>query len=372
MKKLGFGLMRLPLTDPDNGASINMPEFERMIDAFIANGYTYFDTAWMYHDGFSEKAVKTALMQRHPRESFTLTTKLHGGYVKSFEDRDRIFNEQLNKTGAEYFDYYLLHAIGRDMYENKYLKFDCFNWLREKKRMGLVKHIGFSFHDSAAVLDRILTEQPDMEFVQLQLNFLDWESEGVQSRLCYEVACKHGVPVIVMEPVKGGILANLPHTAADILKQKDEKSSPAAWALRFAGGLDNVYMVLSGMSNMQQLEENMALFDELKPLNDEEKATLERVVSLMTHSDAISCTACSYCTDGCPKNIAIPKYFSLYNTDLLEREGREWSAQESYYENLAHNFGKADDCIECGQCESVCPQHLPITDLLKKVAKHFG
>lgn len=370
MKKLGFGLMRLPLTDPNDPSTIDTKQLENMVDTFIEKGFTYFDTAWMYHNGKSENAVKTALVDRHPRESFTLATKLHGGYVNSFEDRDRIFNTQLEKTGAEYFDYYLLHALCVELYE-KYQKYDCFEWLREKKRQGIVKKIGFSFHDTAELLDRVLTEQPGMDFVQLQINYLDWESDGIQSRLCCEVAQKHGVPVIVMEPVKGGTLAQVPQSVENLFKSANAAASIPSWALRFAGSPDNVFMVLSGMSNMEQLLDNIKTFDDFKPLDAEEHRLIKRAVTLLTHTGAIPCTSCSYCTEGCPMNIPIPRYFSLYNADLQEIEGKAWRPQPEYYYNLTLNFGKASDCIACGQCEGACPQHLPIIEHLKSVAEYF-
>ena len=369
-KKLGFGLMRLPLTDPEDKASIDMEQLKDMVDTFLEQGYTYFDTAWMYCGFGSERAIKEALVQRHPRDRYTLTTKLHVAYVESEADRDRIFNEQLEKTGAGYFDYYLIHSITADNYE-KYKQFDCFNWVQEKKRLGLVKRVGFSFHATADVLERVLTEHPEMEFVQLQLNYLDWESDAIQSRRCYEVARKHGKPIIVMEPVKGGTLAQLPADAEAALKALHPDRSAAAWALRYVAGLEGVSMVLSGMSNRAQLLDNMATFDDLAPLNDTELAALRRTVAVLNKSSAIPCTACAYCVDGCPMNIPIPQYFSLYNADLQEVKGKDWLPQEAYYDGLTEEYGKASACIGCGQCEQVCPQHLPVIDGLKRVAAHF-
>ncbi len=371
MKKLGFGLMRLPLTDKEDPTSIDVPQVCQMVDTFLERGFTYFDTAWMYHGHASEKAIKKALVERHPRDSFLLTTKLHAGYVESEDDRDRIFNTQLDNTGVSYFDYYLLHSINAENY-GKYEQFDCFNWIAEKKRQGLIKHMGFSFHDNAAMLDKVLTQHPEMEFVQLQINYLDWEHESIQSRLCYETAIRHGKQVIVMEPVKGGTLANLPPAAQADLKAIHPDWSVASWAVRFVAGLPGVMMVLSGMSNIKQLEDNTGYMADIVPLTEEEQAALKRVVAVMNKSAAIPCTGCEYCMGGCPMNIPIPRYFSLYNADMQEVEGKGWLPQEAYYESLTLQFGKAGDCIACGQCEGICPQHLDIIDGLKKVAGHFG
>ena len=369
MKKLGFGLMRLPLLDANDTTSIDIEQMKEMVDLFLARGFTYFDTAWMYCGHNSENATGEALVKRHPRDSFTLADKLHAGFIKTKEDRDRIWDEQRRKTGVEFFDYYLIHDVNVKHYEI-YQSLDCFNWLREKKKQGLVKQIGFSFHDSAEMLEKVLSEQPDMDFVQLQINYLDWDSEGVQSRKCYEVARRHGLPVIVMEPVKGGTLANLPDPAANLLRSCHPDWSIPSWAIRFAASLDGVMMVLSGMSNMAQLTDNTDYMADFTPLDEKEQALITRVVGILNGSSAIPCTGCAYCVEGCPKKIAIPQYFSLYNNDLKEvADG--WTPQFAYYETLSESFGKASDCIACGQCESACPQHLPIIEHLKTVAGHF-
>lgn len=369
-KKLGFGLMRLPLTDPNDGASVDVELLKTMVDAFLEKGFTYFDTAWMYCGFQSECAIREALVKRHPRDSYTLADKLHAGFLKTKEDRERIFQEQLRKTGVDYFDYYLLHDVGTDHYKT-YQELDCFRWLEEKKAQGLARHIGFSYHDNAELLDRVLIEHPEVEFVQLQLNYLDWDSEGVQSRKCYETAVKHGKPVIVMEPVKGGTLARVPESVEKMFREARPEMSIPSWAIRFAASLEHVMVVLSGMSNMEQLLDNTDYMADFQPLSAQEQALVKKAVDAINSTIAIPCTGCSYCTEGCPQHIAIPKYFSLYNADLQEIKEKSWRPQGEYYTRLTMNFGKASDCLECGQCEQVCPQHLPIIRHLKDVAARF-
>lgn len=372
-KKLGFGLMRLPLLDANDATSIDIEQTKKMVDTFLERGFTYFDTAWMYCGFQSERAIKEALVDRYPRDSYTLATKLHADFVNSMEDRDKVFQEQLEKTGVDYFDYYLLHDLGSDRYE-KCIEYDMFQWIQDKKEQGVVKHIGFSFHDHAELLDRILTEHPEMEFVQLQINYLDWDSEAIQSRKCYEVAVKHQKPVIVMEPVKGGTLANVPKDVEAMFKQERPEMSVPSWAIRFAASLDQVKMVLSGMSNMEQLLDNTSYMMNLEVLSQKEADTVDKAVEMIQSSIAIPCTGCAYCVDGCPMNIAIPKYFSLYNAEKQEREQKgedAWTPQETYYQRMTSSFGKASECVECGQCEAICPQHLPIIQHLKEVAECF-
>lgn len=371
MKKLGFGLMRMPTLDKTNAADVDIEQVKRMVDLFMEKGFTYFDTAWMYNGFASESVAKTVLVDRYPRDSFTLATKLHAGFFNSLEDRDRVFNSQLEKTGAGYFDYYLLHGVESAMLP-KYEQFDCFNWLLDKRTKGLVKHAGFSFHDSAELLDEILTQHPEMEFVQLQINYLDWESEWVQSRACYEIAVKHGKPVIIMEPVKGGTLARVPGEAEKMFKDHDSNMSVPSWAIRFAASLDNVMVVLSGMSNVEQMKDNLSYMEHFKPLTEKEKELCYKVADIINGQIAVPCTGCSYCTEGCPKKIAIPQYFSLYNEDMRENlTEKGWTVNFNNYAILSDKFGKVKDCIGCGQCESVCPQHLPIIKNLKTVSEHF-
>lgn len=365
-KKLGFGLMRLPLTDANDKGSIDIEALKEMVDTFIEQGFTYFDTAWMYCAFKSENAVKEALTDRYPRDRYTLTTKLHASYLKKKEDRDRIFEEQRQKTGVEYFDYYLIHAIDQELY-SIYNEMDCFNWLIEKKKQGLVKHIGFSYHDSAEFLDQVLTEHPEMEFVQLQMNYLDWESAEVQSRKCYEVASKHGKPVIVMEPVKGGTLADVPAEVRESFAAYHPDLSVPSWAIRFVASLDNVAMVLSGMSNMEQLMDNISYMKEFVPMNAEETELVHKAAEMIKDSIAIPCTGCSYCTEGCPMQIAIPDLFRVYNKSK-RGEITDVEANEEYRQ-LTESGGKARECLACGQCQVACPQHLEIINYLKDVAK---
>ena len=371
MKKLGFGLMRMPVLNENDPASVDIEQVKKMVDLFMSRGFTYFDTAIMYNGFASQKVAKQAIVDRYPRDSFTLATKLHSAFFDSFEDRDRVFCEQLEQTGAGYFDYYLIHGVEASNYP-KYEKYDCFNWLLEKKRQGLVKHAGFSFHDTPELLDEILNKYPEMEFVQMQLNYLDWESEWIQSRAVYEMATKHGKPVIVMEPVKGGSLARLPAEAEKMLKAVAPDMSVPSWAIRFAASQENVMMVLSGMSSLQQMEDNTSFMEDFQPLTEEEIALTHRAADIINAQITVPCTGCSYCTDGCPQHIPIPKYFSLYNEDMREDlEEKGWTINFTNYEKLTETFGKASDCIACGQCEGVCPQHLPIIELMKKVSAHF-
>ncbi|HEX2946761.1 MAG TPA: aldo/keto reductase [Clostridia bacterium] len=367
MKKLGFGMMRLPLKDEGDSKSIDQELVNKMADYFIEKGFTYFDTAYPYHQGMSEVAARKALVERHPRDSFMLADKMPTWMITKKEDYRRIFNEQLEKCGVEYFDYYLLHTLGVSLYANS-VKYGGFEFMKELKKEGKAKKIGFSFHDKADVLDKILTEHPEMEFVQLQINYIDWDSESIESRKCYEVALKHNKPVIVMEPVKGGSLANIPEEAEKLYKAYHPDLSVASWAVRYAASLENVFMVLSGMSDIEQVVDNTSYMRDMEPLNDEEKQLVNKAAGIINAITVIPCTECRYCVDGCPKKIPIPNYFSLYNN---QKRFRLVPSHIASYNTMAKNGGKASDCISCKQCEKHCPQHISITEQLKEVSKIF-
>lgn len=361
--------MRLPLMNPDEPKRIDMEQLCRMVDAFIENGFTYFDTAYMYHLHQSEIAVREALVKRHSRDSYELATKLPISFLKEKADVERIFAEQQEKCGVDWFDYYLLHNVnGGNL--GLIEELDCFSFISRMKAEGKVKQIGFSYHDSAALLDEILTAHPEVEFVQLQINYIDWEDDGIQSRKCYETALKHGKKVIVMEPVKGGRLANVPEDVEKLLKGVRPELSVPSWAIRYAASLEDVMMVLSGMSDMAQLSDNMSYMEAFELLTKEEQDTVVKAAELIRKSTAIACTACRYCVDGCPQHIAIPEYFALYNAEQMEMN-KGSNTQEIYYRHYTLANGKASDCIGCGACETSCPQHLPVMENLKQVAACF-
>ena len=363
--KLGFGAMRLPLLE--NG-SVDTATFSQMVDAYLAAGFNYFDTARVYLKGQSETALAECLTSRRPRDSYFLVDKLTGGCFERREDIRPLIESQLASCGVEYFDLYLMHAQSSQNYE-KYQSCGAYEEASRAKTDGLVHHMGISFHDSAAMLERILTDHPEIECVQLQLNYLDWDSPAVQSRACYEVCRAHGLPVMVMEPVKGGTLINLPPEAARILEETGlgtDANAAASLALRFAADHEGVEMVLSGMGSMQMVEGNIRTFSPLKPLSPAEKDAISRIVEVLHAQHSVPCTACRYCTDGCPRHIPIPDIFACLNS------ARAYGASNGkfYYKSLTGNegVGSASDCVRCGKCEAVCPQHLPIRDLLAEAA----
>ncbi len=352
-KKFGFGAMRLPM----NGDEVDLKHFSQMVDVFMENGFNYFDTAHMYIKGKSEKALKECLTKRYPRESYILTEKISGPFFEKEEDIDGYFQLMLDECGVEYFDFLLLHAQSRGNYE-KYKRCRAYEKAMQYKKEGKVRHIGISFHDSPQFLDKILTENPCIEIVQLQFNYLDADNPSVESMGCYEVARKHNKPIIVMEPVKGGTLANIPPKAQEVFK-KLGNMSPASYALRYAAGFDGIVMVLSGMSNTEQVLDNVSFMKDFKPLNEKELEAVKQVKDIINNEATIGCTACRYCVDGCPKKILIPDIFEAYN--ITKKGG---NGKEKYFEAIK-DHGRAEDCILCGKCENACPQFIDIRKFLK-------
>lgn len=361
MKRFGFGMMRLPML----GDEVDKAQVCQMVDEFLAAGFTYFDTAHGYLDGKSELAIRDCLASRHPREGFVLANKLSAGLFKTREEVLPYFENQLRCCGVEYFDYYLIHAMAADRYDF-YKDTGAFEIIPQLRSEGRVRHFGMSFHDKAEVLDRILTEQPELEFVQLQFNYLDYEDPAVEARKCYEVCVKHGKPVSVMEPVKGGALAELPADAAAILDELGG-GSHASYALRFAAGFENVFVVLSGMSTIEQLRDNVSVMREFRPLCEAGREAVAKVAETLRGKGTIPCTGCHYCTPGCPMGIAIPDFFSCFNSKRMF--GKPQSAER--YAELCRDGTGPNDCMACGQCEAACPQHLRIRSLLREVAEEF-
>lgn len=370
MKKLGFGCMRLPLRDETDRSTVDLDCFKEMVELYMSRGFTYFDTAHRYNDEQSEPALREALVKRYPRESYVLADKITLNYIHKTEDQEPFFRQQLEICGVEHFDYYLVHNMGATWYKaaETYGTFDFVKRLRDEGRIG---HIGFSFHDTADVLERILQAHPEVEFVQLQINYLDWKDPTIQSQQCYEVARRYGKSVIVMEPVKGGTLVNLPDEVRAPLQEAAPEASLASWAIRFAASLDGVLAVLSGMSTLEQVADNTGFMQAFQPLTEQEAALLASAAERLRTLTAIACTNCRYCTTECPKQIAIPDYFALFNNMKRLKNTAYMSNQGVYYANLAQQYGKASACIRCGLCEKNCPQHLPIRELLEDVAAAF-
>ena len=361
IKKLGFGLMRLPMI----GEDVDIEQTKKMVDLFLSKGFTYFDTAYGYLGGKSEMAIKTALVDRYPRESYQLATKLPAwAGAKTAEEAQGMLATSLARTGAGYFDFYLLHNLGDNRTE-AFDRFGIWDFLRRKRDEGVIKHLGFSFHDKADVLDDLLTRNPDMEFVQLQINYADWESASIQSRACYEVARKHGKPVIIMEPVKGGSLATMTPEVQKLFKDANPEASIPSWAIRYCASLEGIITVLSGMSNEEQLNDNVSYMEDFQPLTDSERQVVAKAVEILNNTPTIPCTACKYCVDGCPQKINIPGVFSAMNNFTLYNN---LPGAKGSYQNAVKDGGKASDCIQCGNCEAHCPQHIQIIEELKKAA----
>lgn len=361
--RLGFGLMRLPhLEDGSN----DMPQICEMVDRFIAAGGTYFDTAYVYDNGKSEDALRKAVVERYPRERFTICTKMNswlGGPTE--EETKRQLEISLERTGAGYFDYYLLHALqtnNRALYDD----YGLWDYVRKQKEKGLLRHIGFSFHADPVTLDQLLTEHPEVDFVQLQINYADWHNPDVASRENYEVARRHSVPITVMEPVKGGKLANPIDPVKRILTQANPDASFASWAIRYTASMEGILTVLSGMSTLAQMDDNLSYMRDFKPLTEAEQEVIRRAQMALIEDQSIPCTACRYCVDGCPMNIPIPGIFSVKNGQTHHTD-----SPSGDYALLTKDTGKASDCIECGQCEGACPQRLPIIRYLQECAREF-
>ena len=366
---LGFGCMRLPLLRTSEPDSFDYEKIEVLFDAFLNQGFTYFDTAYTYHGYHGEEAVRKALVERHPRDRFQLATKLPLRDFRDEADLERKFAEQLEHCGVSYFDSYLLHNMGTNVYE-KCKKYGAFDFVARKKAEGAVGQVGMSFHDTPELLDEILAQYGEgLDFIQLQINYVDWEQPNVQSRQCLEVARKYGKDVAVMEPCKGGTLVNLPDKAAALLRAADPAASMASWAMRFAASQEGVVRVLSGMNTLEQVLDNAATFRDFRHITEGERAVIGQATAIIEENTPIPCTGCAYCTHGCPMDIAIPQYFALFNN--FSRTTGSFSSHAAYYNNISLRHGMASACIGCGQCERACPQHLNIRDFLKDVAGTF-
>ena len=364
--KLGFGCMRLPLTDPNDQTSIDLDQFKAMVDTFMEAGGTYFDTAYVYHEGTSEIAVREALVKRYPRDSFTIATKCLAWAQPDAESAKACLGTSLERLGVDYVDFYLLHNVG-GVRTKKFDEYGMWEWAQQKKDEGIIKHLGFSIHDGADALEALLAEHPNMDFVQLQVNYLDWEDPVVEARKCMEVAEKHGVPVVIMEPARGGRLANLPERGKQILKTAEPDLSEVSWAYRFCYFLPNVVSVLSGMSTLDQVKENVAEWKTAKPLSDTDKKVVEQALEALRSVGMIDCTNCRYCAKDCPAGVKIPEIMSLMNLEKMTEDRAfvkglyDWQAKDGY----------ASQCTQCGNCEEMCPQGINIIELLEEAADAY-
>lgn len=371
MTNLGFGMMRLPILEEDNFKSIDYEQVNRMVDAYMDAGFNHFDTAFVYHEGIGEDAFKRCVVDRYPRESFKISTKLPLFIITEDSQLEPIFAEQLKNCGVDYFDYYMLHNVS-GFTENAWKNADLYSFIQKKKEEGFIRHIGISTHGNAEFLEEILFEHPELEFVLLQINYLDWDDEGIESRKCLEVARKYNKSVMIMEPYKGGFLADVPEEAEKLMKEHDPDKSVVSWAMRFVANLDDVCVVLTGASNLEQLEDNIREFNNADPLSDDELKLLEDVSEIINSNITVDCTKCRYCVDACPEEIDIAKIFDLYNKDrMLGRD--DWTQFGNAYLNYSKlpDVGIASDCSECESCIEECPQQINIPEVLKDVAKVF-
>ncbi len=364
--KYGFGCMRLPLLDPNDESSIDIEQVKKMVDAFMAAGNTYFDTAYVYHEGCSETALREALVKRYPRDSFTIATKCLAWTYDNAEEAQACLPTSLERLGVDYIDYYLLHNVGGKR-TAKFDAFDMWDYAKRMKEAGLIKHWGFSIHDGPEVLEEILNAHPDVEFVQLQVNYLDWDDPVTQSRKLMDVAAAHGKPVIIMEPARGGRLCNLPEEVAALLQEANPQAPISSWAYRFCWNLPNVLAVLSGTSTLEQMEENLASYAANEPLSPEEEQALASAVAALRDMQVVRCTNCGYCLDGCPSHVKISTIMGLLNLEAMTKDREfvkglySWQAADGY----------ASECIACGACEAICPQSISIIDNLKVAAEAF-
>ena len=367
IKKLGFGLMRLPMI----GEEVDIEQTKKMVDTFMSKGFTYFDTAYVYIGTKSEVAMKEAIVDRYPRDSFQIASKLPIWMINDKADTRKLFEESCQRAGVDYWDFYLLHALNAERFETLE-KYDVWEEAKVLKAEGRIKHLGFSFHDSAEVLEENLAKHADdVEFVQLQINYIDWESENVQARKCYEICMKYNKPVIVMEPVKGGSLVTLPEVVTNKFKAVNPELSNPSWAVRYCASLDGIITVLSGMSNEEQLNDNVSYMENFQPLNEEEQKVIAEAVEEINKIPQIPCTKCKYCVEGCPMQINIPEIFTIANENKKFGDPNK-PYNKGRYENLTKNGGLASACIQCGACESQCPQHIAIIDELQEIAKIYG